>query len=104
MSGWQHRIALIVWAVSTLMLCSAEAQEPRPLTLQDSLRMANERNLRLQSARYEAAAVLEGVPKTFTDFLPKLRGDARFFVSTRPEFAIPANSLVIPPVPGVTTS
>jgi outer membrane protein len=95
---------MIAWAICTLILYSAHAQDPRPLTLEDSLRMANERNLRLQSARYEAAAVLEGVPKTFTDFLPKLRGDARFFVSTRPEFAIPANSLVIPPVSGVTTS
>jgi outer membrane protein len=93
-----------VWGLFGLLVYSAQAQDPRPLTLQESLRMANERNLRLQSARYEAAAVLEGVPKTFTDFLPKLRGDARFFVSTRPEFAIPANSLIIPPVAGVTTS
>lgn len=80
------------------------AQEPRPLTLEESLRLATERNLHLQAAKYEAAAFAEEVPKTYTDFFPKLRGDARYFVSNRPVIAIPQGSLTIPAIPPFTTA
>jgi len=84
---------------------SVSGQEPRPLTLEESLRLATERNLRVQSTRYEAAAFAEEVPKAFKDFLPKLRSDARYFVQgPRPVIAIPPNSISVPPIPGVLPS
>src|SRR5216117_34298 len=76
----------------------AGAQE-RSLTLAESLRLAGERNLHIQSVKYEAAAFAEEAPKFFTDFLPKLRGDARYFVSTRPEIGLPQGSIQVPASP-----
>ncbi len=74
---------------------------PRDLTLEESLRLASEGNLRVQSTRFEAAAFAEEVPKAFKDFLPKLRSDLRYFVQgPRPVIAFPPNSLVVPPIPG----
>jgi outer membrane protein len=73
----------------------------RDLTLEESLRLATAGNLRVQSSQFEAAASAEEVPKAFKDFLPKLRSDLRYFVQgPRPEIAIPANSLVVPAIPG----
>ena len=64
--------------------------EARALSLEESLRLATDRNLRLQSARQEAAELAEEVPKAYKDFLPRLRGEARYFLQApRPAFTIP---------------
>jgi outer membrane protein len=93
-------ICLACWAG----LCLAAVPlvpKPRDLTLEESLRLATEGNLRVQSTRFEAAAFAEEVPKAFKDFLPKLRSDLRYFVQgPRPVIAIPPNAFVIPPIPG----
>jgi len=76
------------------------AQQDSVLTLEDSIGMAKERNLRMQSARYEAAAVSEEVPKAWTDLLPKVRGDYRNFVQNpRPVIGFPHDSIVVGPNP-----
>ncbi|HEY3196413.1 MAG TPA: TolC family protein [Nitrospirales bacterium] len=96
----QYGIAAVL-AVLVLTVMPVRAEE-RALTLEESLRLAGERNLHIQSVKYEAAAFAEEVPKSFTEFLPKLRADARYFVSTRPEIGIPQGSIQIPAFPGVT--
>jgi len=91
----------IMVILAALFGMPVRAQE-RSLTLAESLRLAGERNLHIQSVKYEAAAFAEEASKVFTDFLPKLRGDARFFVSTRPEIGIPQGAIQIPAILGVT--
>src|SRR5438105_7457438 len=87
--------------VAALSGTPAGAQE-RSLTLAESLQLAGERNLHIQSVKYEAAAFAEEAPKVFTDFLPKLRGEARYFVATRPEIGIPQGAIQVPAIPAVT--
>ena len=91
-------IVLAIWTLVAMPVCAEE----RSLTLEESLRLAGERNLHIQSVKYEAAAFAEEVPKTFTDFLPKLRADARYFVSTRPEIGIPQGAIQVPSLPGLS--
>jgi len=87
--------------VAALVGTPVRAQE-RSLTLAESLRLAGEHNLHIQSVKYEAAAFAEEAPKVFTDFLPKLRGEARYFVATRPEIGIPQGAIQVPAIPAVT--
>src|SRR2546428_3497571 len=89
-------LGLAAWLAT--QVCAQE----RSLTLAEGLRLAGERNLHIQSVKYEAAAFAEEAPKVFTDFFPKLRGDARYFVSTRPEIGIPQGAIQVPAFPGVT--
>ena len=96
----QYAIAAVL-TVLVLVVMPVRAEE-RSLTLEESLRLAGERNLHIQSVKYEAAAFAEEVPKTFTDFLPKLRADARYFVSTRPEIGIPQGAIQVPSLPGLS--
>ncbi len=77
-----------------------EGSGPRALPLEESLRLAAERNLRLRSARHEAAEFAEEVPKAYKEFFPKLRGQARYYLqSPRPLFINPAGSTPVPPSP-----
>ncbi len=78
------------------------AAEPRPLTLEESLRLAAERSLRVRSARQEAAELAEEVPKAYKEFFPKLRGEARYYLQApRPQIINPAGSTPVPPLGGV---
>src|SRR5438309_4780858 len=93
-------ISMVV-ILAALLGTPVRAKE-RLLTRADSLRLGGERKRHIQSVKYEAAAFAEEAPKIFTDFLPKLRGDARYFVATRPEIGIPQGAIQIPAIPGVT--
>src|SRR5205807_7696845 len=95
-------LIISIMVILVALLGTPVGAQERSLTLAESLRLAGERNLHIQSVKYEAAAFAEEAPKIFTDFLPKLRGDARYFVGTRPEIGIPQGAIQIPAIPGVT--
>jgi outer membrane protein len=94
-------ISLVCWTGVSLAAAPL-VPKPRELTLEESLRLASAGNLQVQSGQFEAAVFAEEVPKAFKDFLPKLRSDLRYFwQNPRPVIAIPANSFLVPPIPGV---
>ena len=95
-------LTISIMVILAALLGTPVGAQERLLTLADSLRLGGERNLHIQSVKYEAAAFAEEAPKIFTDFLPKLRGDARYFVSTRPEVGIPQGAIQVPAIPAVT--
>ena len=77
-------------------------QSSRQLTLEEILQLGSKKNLQIQAARYQAAALAEEVPKSYADFWPKLRGEYQYFVqSPRPVLAIPHNAFTVPPIPGI---